>query len=45
MLLELLDQLGTVSGKLEYKAPLSGDFNLLDYSIAEDQLTLTFDEN
>ena len=45
LLLELLDQLGTVSGKLEYKAPLSGDFNLLDYSIAEDQLTLTFDEN
>ncbi|MBD5548523.1 MAG: GerMN domain-containing protein [Lachnospiraceae bacterium] len=45
LILELLEQLGTVSGKLEYKAPLSGDFNLLDYSIAEDQLTLIFDEN
>lgn len=45
LLEELLDQLGTVSGKLEYKAPLSGDFNLLSYSIAEDQLTLVFDEN
>lgn len=42
---ELLDQLSTVSGKLEYKAPLSGDFQLLSYSIAEDQLTLVFDEN
>ena len=45
LLEELLDQLGTVSGKLEYKAPLSGNFNLLNYSIAEDQLTLVFDEN
>lgn len=45
LLEELLDQLGTVSGKLEYKAPLSGGFNLLSYSIAEDQLTLVFDEN
>lgn len=45
LLLELLEQLGTVSGKLEYKAPLSGDFNLLDYNIVEDQLTLIFDEN
>lgn len=42
---ELIDQLGIASGKLEYKAPLSGGFNLLDYSIAEDQVTLVFDEN
>lgn len=42
---EFIEQLGTVSGKLEYKAPLSGNFNLLDYNIAEDQVTLVFDEN
>lgn len=42
---ELLGQLGTVSEKLEYKAPLSGAFSLLDYTIAEDQLILSFDEN
>lgn len=45
LLAELLEQLGTVSGKLEYKAPLSGGFDLLDYGIVEDQLTLVFDEN
>lgn len=45
LLLELLEQLATVSGKLEYKAPLSGSFSLLNYSIAEEQLTLVFDEN
>ena len=42
---EFIEQLGVASGKLEYKAPLSGGFNLLDYSIAEDQVTLVFDEN
>lgn len=41
---ELLEQLGMVSEKLEYKAPLSGSFQLLDYAAVEDQLTLTFDE-
>lgn len=45
LLVELLGQLGTVSGKLEYKAPLAGNFNLLEYSIAEEQLTLVFDED
>lgn len=45
LLAELLEQLGTVSGKLEYKAPLSGGFKLLNYTVAEDQLTLVFDEN
>lgn len=42
---ELLEQLGTASGKLEYKAPLAGNFSLLSYNIAENQLTLVFDEN
>ena len=42
---ELLEQLGTSSEKLEYKAPLSDSFQLLGYSIAEDQLVISFDEN
>ncbi len=42
---ELLEQLGKVSEKLEYRAPLSGSANLLDYTISEDQLILNFDEN
>lgn len=42
---EFLGQLGAASEKLEYKAPLSGSFQLLDYTVGEDQLTLSFDEN
>lgn len=42
---ELLSQLGTVPNRLEYQAPLAGGFELLDYSISENQLTLSFDEN
>lgn len=45
LLSELLEQLQAVSEKLEYKAPLSDNITLLDYSIAEDQLTLNFDDN
>lgn len=42
---ELLGQMAVVSEKLEYKAPLSGNFNLLDYYLEEDRLTLSFSEN
>lgn len=42
---ELLIQLGTVPEKLEYHAPLASGFSLLDYSFAEGQLLLNFDEN
>lgn len=45
LLEELLVQLGTVSEKLEYKAPLAAEYSLLDYAISEEQLTLIFDAN
>lgn len=45
LLQEFLLQMETGSEKLEYKAPLSGTFNLLDASFLEDQLVLNFDEN
>ena len=45
LLSELLEQLRTGSERLKYKAPLSEHFSLLDYTINEDQLTLSFDEN
>lgn len=45
LLNELLEQLGTVSERLEYRAPLAGSFSLLEYGISEDQLMLSFDEN
>ena len=44
LLIELIEQLGTVPEKLEYKVPLSGSLKLLGYSVTEDQLTLNFDE-
>ncbi len=44
LLNELLQQLGTASEKLEYKPPLESGFSLLNYSLAEDQLILSFDE-
>lgn len=42
---ELLTQLATMPEKLEYRAPLAGNFSLLDYSLSEGQLLLNFDEN
>lgn len=42
---ELLLQLETIPEKLEYKAPFTGNVNLKEYSISEDQLILNFDEN
>lgn len=45
LIAEFLEQLGAASEKLEYKAALSGSFQLLDYTVGEDQLTLSFDEN
>ncbi len=40
---ELLAALGMVSEKLEYKSPLAGGFELLDYSISEGRIVLNFD--
>ncbi len=45
LVVELLENLGTVPEKLEYKSPLSGSFSLLDYSIAEGQIILSFDDH
>lgn len=45
VLFELVEQLGAVPEKLEYNAPLAGDFSLLDYSLTDGQLLLNFDEN
>ena len=42
---EFLQQMEVGSEKLEYKAPLSGTFDLLDTSFSEGQLVLNFDEN
>lgn len=44
LLQELLSRLSVMPEKLEYKAPLTGNVNLLDYSISEDRLILNFDE-
>lgn len=41
---ELLEQLLATPEKLEYRAPLSGSFELLGYSVEEKQLILNFDE-
>lgn len=40
---ELLTCMGTVPEKLEYKAPLAGNFSLLDYHLSDGQLQLNFD--
>lgn len=45
LLKELLSQLETIPEKLEYKAPFTGNVNLVNYSLSEDQLILNFDEN
>lgn len=44
LLLELLEQLGKISEKLEYKTPLSDSRQILSHTITEDQLILSFDE-
>lgn len=41
---ELLAQLVMPAEKLEYRAPLSGNFELLGFSVEEKQLILNFDE-
>ncbi len=41
---ELLEQLTTTPERMEYKAPLSGSFELLGYSLDGGQLVLNFDE-
>lgn len=45
LLQEFLQQMETGSEKLEYRAPLSGTFNLLGTSVSEGQLVLNFDDN
>lgn len=42
---ELIEQLGAVSAKMEYKAPLAEGFRLLGYSLDGEQLTVNFDKN
>jgi len=44
LLSELLDRLSIRPEKMEYKAPLAEDFELLDYVWEEEKLTLNFDE-
>lgn len=44
-LVELIAALGTVSAKLEYKAPLAMGFNLLDYDLEDGKIVLNFDDN
>ena len=41
---ELLEQLGTAGERMEYIAPLDGDFELLGYTLDNGQLTMDFDE-
>ena len=41
---ELLTQLTETPEKLDYRAPLSGNFELLGYTLEEKQLVLNFDE-
>lgn len=42
---ELLGQLAVISEKMEYKAPLSGDFAMLGYTWDGGQLVINFDEH
>ena len=42
---ELLRQLSTVPSKFEYEAPLTGNFELLGYTLDNGQLTMNFDTN
>lgn len=45
LLEELIGQLAVISEKMEYKAPLSGDFSMLDYKWEGGQLAINFDEH
>ena len=40
---ELIQQLGTMSERRQYEAPLTGEVNLIGYTIADKLLTLNFD--
>ncbi|WP_158589447.1 GerMN domain-containing protein [Butyrivibrio sp. CB08] len=40
---ELIEQLGRMSERRQYEAPLTGEVNLIGYSIADKLLTLNFD--
>ncbi|MBQ8029940.1 MAG: GerMN domain-containing protein [Butyrivibrio sp.] len=40
---ELIEQLGTISERRQYEAPLTGEVNLIVYTIADKLLTLNFD--
>lgn len=42
---ELLDQLGTMPERMQYEAPLTGEVNLIGYTITDRLLTLNFDIN
>lgn len=42
---ELIGQLGVVPSKMEYKAPLAQNFNLLGYTWEDEKLTVNFDKN
>lgn len=44
LLNELMEQLSTKPEKMEYKAPLAENFELLDYTWDGEKLTLNFDE-
>ena len=44
-MVRLVQQMETGAEKLEYKAPLSGAFQLLGTTFSEDQLILNFDED
>lgn len=45
LLEELIGQLSTISEKMEYEAPLAGNFELLGYTWDTEQLTMNFDEH
>ncbi|MBQ7614000.1 MAG: GerMN domain-containing protein [Butyrivibrio sp.] len=40
---ELIEQLGKMPERLQYEAPLTGDVNLIGYSLSDKLLTLNFD--
>ncbi len=40
---ELIEQLGTMSERRQYEAPLTGEVNLIGYTLADKLLTLNFD--
>lgn len=42
---ELVEQLGTIPSRFEYKAPLASGFELIGYSIDNGQINMNFDEH